>query len=130
METLNGMLCGTISRLQWNTAISKGGTHLHYHTTISRQHSSQRCQSSVNHTEISYFCDSFVLFRPHILHRRENRNHRVVDPNIDRTELAFNCVRSLLNCLGICDVRCYHEGFAAQRRSEERRVGKECRSRW
>src|SRR5688572_6325591 len=115
METLDGVLCGTISRLQWDTSISKSGTNLQYHTTISRQHSFQSWQSSMNHTEISHLCDSFVLFRPHFLHRRENRNHRVVDPNIDGTELTFNCFRSVLNCLGIGHVRCYHEGFAAQR---------------
>jgi hypothetical protein len=99
--------------LKWNAAISKSGAHLNDDAAISRKHSPERRERAIYHAEISYFRNPLVLFRLHLLHGRKHRNHCVVDPNVNRTELALNSFSRLFNPFSIRYVYRNHQSFAA-----------------
>lgn len=50
----------------------------------------------------------------HLANRREHRHHRVVDPDLDRTELAFHPRGGGVHPRGIGDVALEHERTSAR----------------
>ena len=89
-KALDGMLRTAIGRLQWDPAVGECGSHLHDHPAIARQHSFERGERAVNKPEIRDLRDTFEFLRRHFLDRRKDGAHRVVDPDVDRSELRFH----------------------------------------
>ena len=83
MKALHGMLCSTIGRLKRNASVGKCRPYLYNDPAISWQHSFQRRKRSINNTEISNFSHTLVFDRCHCDNWRKNRDHCIVDPNIN-----------------------------------------------
>jgi hypothetical protein len=82
-----------IRGLQRNAAIRQRAANLHDDTAIAREHPFQRGECAVNVAKVSDFSHTPEFFRRHLLNRRKNRRHRVVDPDIDLTEFRFDLGR-------------------------------------
>ena len=53
---------------------------------VARQHAPQRRQRAVDAAQVRHFGHAAIIVRRHLLDRREDRAHRVVDPDVDRAE--------------------------------------------
>lgn len=89
------------------------GSDLYYHAAISRQHSSERAKRTINATKVRHFSHSAVFVRLHFFHRREDGNHSVVDPYIDRPEFSLDRRGVCLDLLRVGDVGGQHQRPAA-----------------
>ena len=108
------MLGCAVGRLQRNTSIGKSRSDLNNDTAIARQHSFERSQCSVNITEIGDLGYPFEFFRRHLFDRRKHRRHRVVDPDVDWTELVFEFACGLFHCRRVGHIGRQNQRFAAQ----------------
>ncbi len=107
------MLGAAVSRLQWNSAIRQGGSHLHNHAAIARQHPTQCGEGAVDKTQVGDFRDPSEFLGQHFFDRRKDGNHRVVDPDVNGTEALFNCFSCRFDLLGLCDIHRYDESLTA-----------------
>src|ERR1700757_5143012 len=80
------MFGGTIGGLQRYASYREGRANLHDAASISGKHAPQRCESAMDITEIVHFSHATEFGGLHFLYWREDRNHCVVNPDVDRTE--------------------------------------------
>src|SRR5207253_9050504 len=74
----------------------------------------QSRKRSVDDPEISNLGDPFELFRFHLLDGRKNRGHRIVHPDVDRSDLLLDHGGCLFNGCGICNIRWKDERRSAE----------------
>jgi hypothetical protein len=98
------MLGGAVGRLQRDAAIGERGADLHDRAAVARQHACQRRQRPVNDAKIGDVGDALVLVGRHLLHRREDAEHRVVHPDVDRAECVLHRCGGVLDRVGVGDV--------------------------
>ncbi len=91
---------------------------------IAGQHAAERRHGSVNGAEVRDFRRSFKFFGRHIRHPPENGGHRVVDPDVDRTQLLFDPRRRSFDLVGIGHISGKREAFSAQLRHFPRGIVK------
>ena len=65
-------------------------------------------------TEISHFGYAAKFFRRHFFDRRKHRGHGVVDPNVDRADLAFDLFRRCFHFFGIGNIDTNRKRSAAE----------------
>ena len=98
-EALHGMLGSAVGGLQRDGSIGKRGSDLDDHAPVARQHPTQGGQRTVHVSEIGHIGDATELFRRHVLSRRQNGHHGVIDPDVDGTEMSldrFGCFLDLV----------------------------------
>jgi hypothetical protein len=64
--------------------------------------------------EIRHFGHPLHFVGLQLLHRREDRHHGVVDPDVDRTELALDPIGRALDRVRVRDVERQHERASAR----------------
>src|SRR5687767_11603815 len=109
------MLGSTVSRLQRDAAVGESRTDLNNDTAVSWEHPLERGECAVNKAEIGDVRDPLIICRRHFLDGRENRNHCVVDPYVDWTKLAFNCLGRLIDFVRIGYVQRQNKRASAER---------------
>jgi hypothetical protein len=87
---------------------------LNNHASVAGQHAFKRCQGSIDVTEVSHVGDAVVLGRCHFAGGRKDRDHRIVDPDIDRPECVFDRGCGSLNLLGVRDIGGNHQRLTAK----------------
>src|SRR5437762_3561975 len=92
-ETHNGVLGPTICGLQRNRPKSQRRTDLHNSSAVPWFHSVESRHRAVDISEVTYLGGSPVLFGSDLVKRREDRSHRIVDPNINWAELTLDSFR-------------------------------------
>ena len=75
------------------------GTDLHDRASIARQHSFERLQSA-------------KFYRLHLLHGRKDGGHRVVDPDMDRSQLSFDFLRGGFDLIGLSHIHRHDKRLA------------------
>ena len=108
------MLGRAIGGLQWNTAICQGAANLHNRPAITRQHPFQRSKRPIDTAQISHFSHAPKFLGRHLLDRRKNRRHRVVDPDIDLAQIGFDLCSCRFDAIGIPNIHRKNERFASQ----------------
>ena len=111
-ESLDRVLGGAVGALQRYAPVGQRRADLHDHAAIAIAHALEREDRPVHHAEVGDLGDAPVLLRGDLAHRREHRHHRVVDPHVDRPELALDRGGSGAHAVGIG-----HVGLEAQRAS-------------
>src|SRR5579871_3397707 len=112
-ESRNGVLSGAVCRLKRNASIYQRGADLDYRSSILRQHAFQSGESPVNNSQVRDLRDPFVFFGLHFLHWRKHGSHRVVYPDIDRSEFFFDGGGGVLNGPGVGNIQGKHHCTAA-----------------
>ena len=100
--------------MERNTSIGESRTDLHDNSPIAWPHSSKRRHGSPDVTEIGYVCHAPEFFGCHRDHRRVNRHHRIVYPNVHRPEPLFDRSRGSFNGLGNGHVARASQRFTAK----------------
>lgn len=103
-EPAQRMLRGTVGGLQGDAAIGEGGTDLHDAPTIARLHPSQGRKRAVNRAQVCHLGHAAEFLRGHLFDRREDADHRVIDPDVDRAQLPLDCFRRRFDLLRVGDV--------------------------
>ena len=104
-EALDRVLGGAVGGLQRDGPVRQPGAHLDDGARVARQHVLERGQRAVDVAEIGDFGDPAVLLGTHLLDRRKDADHGVVDPHVDGTQLALDPLGRCLDGRGIGDVR-------------------------
>jgi hypothetical protein len=113
-EPADRVLGGAIGRLQRDAAIGERRAHLDDHAAVARPHVLQGRERAVDRAEIGDVGHPGDLFGRQVLDRREDRDHRVVHPDVDRPEAVLEGVRRAGHGLGIGDVQGCRFGLGAQ----------------
>ena len=103
------MLRAAVGGLQGDAAVRERGAHLNDRAAVARQHAFECRQRPVDDAEIGHLRHPFDFVRLQLLDRGEDRHHRVVDPDIDRTELTLHPVRRRLDLLGTGHIGRQHQ---------------------
>ena len=93
-EALDCVLCAAVGRLQRNPAVGKCGADEDDRAAIPRAHPTDGGHRAPNRAEIGHLGRTPVLVRLDFVQRREDRRHRIVDPDVDRPELGLGTVGS------------------------------------
>src|SRR5437899_8181637 len=109
------MLRAAVCRLERDAAVRERGSNLYDRSTIARQHPSERCERAIDNTQVGDLCHPLDLVGLKLLHGREDRGHCVVDPHVDRTELALGPFGGCFNLVGIGHVGGKHQRTSALR---------------
>ena len=109
-EALDGMLGGAVGRLEGDAPIRQRRADLDDDASVARPHSFQGGQSAMDGAQVGHLRHSTILLGVHLPDGRKDRDHRVVDPDINRAELGLDRRSGGLHLAGIGDVRWNHEG--------------------
>lgn len=104
VEPLDRVLGGAVGRLQRDAAPAQRRADLHDRPAVARAHHVQRGEVAVDAAEVRHLGDAPEVLRGGIAHLAQDGGHRVVDPDIDRAELALDAVRGLHDAIGGGDV--------------------------
>jgi hypothetical protein len=113
-KTANTVLCAAVRGLQRNTSICECRSDLDNRATIPWLHETKRSHRPINGSEVSNLGHPPVFFGIHLLKRRENRHHGIVDPNVNRTELVFNLKSCGIHLFVVGHVGRDYQGTAAK----------------
>ena len=112
-EALDRMLGTAIRRLQRDRAVRERRADLHDDAAVTRTHALQGRHRAPHEAVIGDVGDAAVVVRGHLHDRREDGEHGVVDPDVDRPEARFDFARRTLDGVVIGDVERQHHRFAA-----------------
>ena len=113
-KTTKPVLCAAISALKRNAAIGERRSDLDDRAVVPRLHHPESGHRAVDASEIRNFGDSLELFRIHLLEWREHRHHRIVDPDVDGTEVVFNFQCCLVHLFVVGDIGRNNQCVAAE----------------
>ena len=88
-EALDGVLGAAIGGLEGDAAVGERTADLHDRAPVARAHAPQRGHRAPDEAEIGDLGGAAELVGRDLPHRREDRGHRVVDPDVDRPELRL-----------------------------------------
>ena len=111
-ETTKAVLGAAVRRLKRNRAIRQRRAYLHDDAAVARSHSAKSGHGPPHRSKVGHLCGASKLDRRDIRNRGEDCGHRIIDPNIDRTELSFDLVGGALDRFRIGDI-----GRQCERRS-------------
>jgi hypothetical protein len=84
--------------------VSERGSDLHDGAGIAGDHAPKRRQRTVDGAEVGDLRDAAELSRIDLVDRGEDRRHRVVNPDVDGSELGFHPLGGCLAGIGVRDV--------------------------
>jgi len=113
-EALDRVLGGAVGRLQGDATIRQRRANLDDRATVARQHPLQRCQRSVDETEIGHLGDAAVVGGHHLSGGREDGAEGVVNPHVNRAKFLLDGIRGPLHCVGVGHVGRQKEGPSTQ----------------
>ena len=90
-----------VGGLQWNRADTQRRAHLHDRAAVAGAHPAQRCHRAVHTTQVGDLGDAAELVRVDLVERHEYRREGVVDPHVDRPDLAFDTVGHRVDRTGV-----------------------------
>ena len=114
MKSLHRMFGRAIRRLQRDAAVRERRADLHDRAAVARLHPPQRRERSPHVAEVRDLGDAPIVGGGHLHDRRENGEHGVVDPDVDRSERALDFVRGLFDRVFIGNVKRQHDRLAAE----------------
>jgi len=104
-EPARGVLGGAVAGLQWDAAVGERRADHDDHPAVARAHTLQRGKGSVDLPEVRDLEHAAVVLGRGLVDERERRGHRVVDPDVDRTQLRLYPRRRLVNRRRVADVQ-------------------------
>ena len=113
-EAADRVLRAAVRRLERDAPVGEGRADLHDRAVIARPHTGQRDARAVHEPVVCDVGDTSVFVRCDVLERREHRDHRVVDPHVDRPEAALDSFRGPLEVVAVGHVDRCGEGLAAE----------------
>jgi hypothetical protein len=87
---------------------------LHNHAAIARQHSFERSQRAVYASEVCHFCYPPKFLRRHFSNWRKDRDHRVIDPDVDLAQLGLDLLRCGVDVIGLRKIEKYDQCSTAE----------------
>jgi len=84
------MLGAAVSRLQRNASIGQGGPDLNDCASVAGEHALHGSHGAVDSAEVSDFGRAAKFLGSHFVEGREDGEHRIVDPDVDRSKGFFN----------------------------------------
>lgn len=112
-EPLDRVLGRAVRGLERDTPVGERRADLDDGAAIARQHALERGKRAVDVPEVRHLGHAAEILGRHLLHGREDREHRVVDPDVDGPELGLHLRGCGLDGIGVGDVERQHEGAAA-----------------
>src|SRR5215472_17028663 len=94
-----------IGRLQRDRPVGERRANIDDGAMVTLTHARQCCHRPVDLAEIGDFSGATKLLRSDPIDWRKYRRHRIVDPNIDRSQLGFDAGGGGLERVGIGDIR-------------------------
>jgi len=113
-EALNGVFRRTVRGLQWNRPVGQRRSNLHDDAAIARDHTTQCGQCPVHISQVGDLGDPAILSRCHLKRRREDRHHRVIDPDVDGPQFPLDSFRRRLHLTVIRNIRDHGQSAAAE----------------
>ena len=113
-EALDRMLCGAVRGLQRNAAVRERRSDLHDRPAIARFHAPECGQRSPDVAEVGDVRDAAIFVGFHLHDRREHRQHRVVDPDVDRAESLLDLAGRFIDGVVIRDIEGKDERLPAR----------------
>jgi len=102
IKTFDPVFGAAIGRLERDAAISQCRTDKYDRPAIARQHPAKGGHGAIYLPEIRHLGHPAEFFRTDLPDRRENADHGIVHPNIDRAEDRLRLFR---HCLHLCGIR-------------------------
>ena len=103
-EADDRVLRAAVRRLQRNRPVREGRADLDDRAAVARNHPIE-CGACAPHVaEVRHLRHAFELLRRHRLESTEHGRHRVVDPDVDWTEVSLDLNRACEDLLGIGDI--------------------------
>ncbi len=109
VEALNRVLGAAVGALERNAAVGERQAHLDDRAPVARLHPLQRGHRPVDEAEIRHLGDAPELVGLDLVEGREHRDHRVVDPDVDRAELRLDAAGCVLELPCVAYVHLEHE---------------------
>ena len=103
-EAADGELRRAVGRLERNRPVGEGRADLDDRAAVARHHAAQGGERAVDRAQVVDLGHPPELRRRHVDDLAHHRDHRVVDPHVDRAELALDPLRGLLHPFGVGDV--------------------------
>ena len=111
-EAADRVLGAAIGRLQRDRAVGEGRADLHDRALVAWPHPFQRRHRAPDAAEIGHFGGAAIFLRRDLGDRREDRRHRIVDPDVDRAELPLDGSGGAVDRTGIGDIGRHGKRFA------------------
>src|SRR5262249_39053470 len=96
----------TVGGLQRYASYGESRANLNNSTLIPREHPPQCSKSAMDIAKIIYLRDAAKLGCLHLFNRREDRDHGIVDPNVDGSKALFEGCCSRLYGLIVAHIGC------------------------
>jgi hypothetical protein len=112
-ESLDRVFRSTVRRLERDGAIGERGAHLYDHAAVARLHPAKRRQGAVDISQIGHIGDAPEFLRRHIERRGQDRDHRIVDPDIDRPKVPLDGLRRFFHLTVVGHIRGEDECLSA-----------------
>ncbi len=103
-EAADRVLRAAVGRLERNRLVGQRRSDLNQHAAVARPHPLQRGVCAVHGAEISVGRDFGEVRGRHLREAAEHGRHRIVDPDVDRSDVALDLVGRGLDRLGVAHV--------------------------
>ena len=113
-HALHRVLGAAVGRLERDAAVGERRADLHDRAAVARQHPLERDLGAPHRAEIGDPGGALVLVRLDVVEEREHGGHRVVDPDVDRTQALLDRRRGGLHLVELGHVGRVGVGRAAE----------------